>query len=71
MSNYSDKKYVTGNSLIHLANTARNYVDAEVGKIRDLIPEENTDNLPKIPEDEFNEMVISIFGAYYVVDEEE
>lgn len=73
MSNYSKNQYVTGNSLVHLANTAKQYTDNEINKIRELIPESGPEidtDLLTMDEEEFNQMVVDTFGSYFIDVEE-
>jgi hypothetical protein len=64
---------VTGNSLVHLANTAKQYTDNEINKIKELIPESGPEidtDLLTMDEEEFNQMVVDTFGSYFIDVEE-
>jgi hypothetical protein len=64
---------VTGNSLVHLANTAKHYTDNEINKIKELIPESGPEidtDLLTMDEEEFNQMVVDTFGSYFIDIEE-
>lgn len=70
MGDFSDKKYVTGNSLIYLANTTKNYVDTEIARVIGMIGTGggggDVSDSGVIDDSEFDDLISDTFGDKYV-----